>query len=177
MSVLTIREYPDAILRQKSKPVSEWDDTLEVLLQDMSESLYSVPGLGLAAIQIGFPFRIFVYDMNIHDKKGWPALTVLINPVITEEEGEIREEEGCLSLPDYREIISRSERVAVKALDKKGKEIKVIGEGLLARLIQHEMDHLNGILMIDRLSSLKRNLFLKKMKKKARAEELAHSSR
>jgi peptide deformylase len=175
MSVLKICEYPDPVLRQKSEPITEWDEKLDTLIRDMSETLYHVPGLGLAAVQVGGPLRLFVYDMNIQEKKGNPALTVLVNPVISHTEGETREEEGCLSLPEYREILTRASRVAVKALDRKGQEIEVIGEGLLARLIQHEMDHLDGILMIDRLSSLKRGLFLRKMKKKA--QELAGVSR
>jgi peptide deformylase len=174
MALLTIREYPDPILRKKSEPVTSWGADLETLIRDMSETLYSVPGLGLAAVQVGIPLRLFLYDMNIQDKKGKPALTVLINPVIIQTEGEIREEEGCLSLPEYREIVVRADRVTVKALNRKGKEIEVVGDGLLSRLIQHEMDHLNGVLMIDRLSSLKRNLFMKRLKKSLKKSLKSH---
>ena len=177
MAVLTIREYPDPILRRKSKPVTVWDEKLETLIRDMSETLYEVPGLGLAAVQVGAPVRVFIYDMNVQEKKGKPTLTVLINPEITQTEGEIKEEEGCLSLPEYREIVTRAAKVTVKALDRKGKKIEVVGEGLLARLIQHEMDHLDGLLMLDRLSSLKRSLFLKRLKKRLRNQEPELASR
>jgi peptide deformylase len=149
-----------------------WDEPLEVLIRDLTETLYEVPGLGLAAVQVGVPLRLFLYDMNIQDKKGKPGLTILINPEITASEGEVREEEGCLSLPEYRELVTRASRVEVKALDRKGKEIRVTGEGLLARLIQHEIDHLNGVLMLDRLSSLKRALFTKKLKKRLKQHEM-----
>lgn len=172
MAVLKIREYPDPVLRQKSRPVTVWDEALEILIRDMTETLYEVPGLGVAAVQVGVPLRLFLYDMNIQDKNGKPGLTILINPEITASEGEVREEEGCLSLPEYRELVTRASRVEVKALNRKGKEIHLVGEGLLARLIQHELDHLNGVLMLDLLSSLKRALFTKKLKKRLKQQEM-----
>lgn len=168
MAVKPIREYPDPILRVRSQEVQEWCEDLERLIQELAETLYAVPGLGLAAVQIGVPWRVFVYDLDLQEQKGRPRLTVMINPEIVEQEGEIREEEGCLSLPDYREVVPRAARVLVRALDRKGREIRVEAEGIHARLIQHEMDHLNGVLMIDRLSSLKRQLFRSWLRKRQR---------
>ena len=168
MAVKPIRTFPDPILRVRSQEVQEWNEDLERLIRDLSETLYSVPGLGLAAIQIGVPLRVFVYDLDLQEQQGKPRLTVMINPEIVAQEGESREEEGCLSLPDYREVVPRAARILVRALDRKGKPFQVEAEGLHARLIQHEMDHLNGVLMIDHLSSLKRQLFRSWFRKRQR---------
>lgn len=177
MSVLKIREYPDPILREKSKPVEKWpiekwpgkwDDELYKLIGDMIDTLDSVPGLGLAAVQVGVPIRLFIYDSSGGKEKVEKGYSVLINPEILYQEGEIKEEEGCLSIPDYRDNVVRAAVVRIKGLDRQGKGIEITGEGLLARMFQHEIDHLNGILFIDRLSSLKRGLFLRRMKKQQR---------
>lgn len=168
MSVRGIREYPDPILRQKSRRVEKWDDDLQRLIQDMMDTLNAVPGLGLAAVQVGAPVSLFIYD-PCHSSEG-PLVnySVFINPVITCEEGEVKGEEGCLSVPDYREFVVRAEIVKVKGCDRDGNSIEMTAEGLLARVFQHEIDHINGVLFIDRLSSLKRGLFLRRMKKRER---------
>ncbi len=165
MAVLKIIEYPDPILRQKSKPVDKWDDSLYKLIEDMKDTLGVVPGLGLAAVQVGVPVQVFIYDDSVGKGKPAKDYAVLINPEIIYQEGKIKEEEGCLSIPDYRETVERAAVVKVKGYDMDGKPVEITGEGLLARMFQHEIDHLNGTLFIDRLSSLKRGLFLRRMKK------------
>lgn len=166
MSVLKIIEYPDPILRERSKPVEKWDEELYRLIEDMMDTLNAVPGLGLAAVQVGVPRRVFIYDEDVGKEKSVKGYSVLINPEIVYQEGEIKEEEGCLSIPDYRDTVIRAAVVRVKGFNREGGNVEIAGEGLLARLFQHEIDHLNGILFIDRLSSLKRGLFLRRMKKR-----------
>ena len=168
MSVLGIREYPDPILRQKSRRVEKWDDDLQRLIQDMMDTLNAVPGLGLAAVQVGAPVRLFIYDPGFSSEGPVKKYSVFINPEITCEEGEIKGEEGCLSVPDYIEFVVRAEIVTVKGCDRDGNIIEITAEGLLARVFQHEIDHINGVLFIDHLSSLKRGLFLRRMKKRER---------
>ena len=165
MSALEIREYPDPILRQKSRRVEKWDDNLQGLIQDMMDTLDATPGLGLAAVQVGAPVSLFIYDPG-HSSEG-PLInySVFINPVITFKEGEVKGEEGCLSVPDYRDSVVRAEIVTVKGCDRDGNSIEMTAERLLARVFQHEIDHINGVLFIDHLSSLKRGLFLRRMKK------------
>lgn len=163
MAVLPIRSYPDPVLRSKAKPVEQFDGALQRLIGNMVETLYAAPGLGLAAPQVGESRRLFVYDLSVHEGKH--PLVVVINPEIIETSGKIVDDEGCLSVPHYRERVSRPTRVVLHGLDREGKEIDLVGEGLTARLFQHEMDHLNGMLFIDRLSSLKRDIFLRKCRK------------
>lgn len=165
MAVLKIIEYPDPILRQKSRPVDKWDDSLFNLIEDMKDTLGVVPGLGLAAVQVGVPVQVFIYDDSVGKGKPAKDYAALINPEIIYQEGKIKEEEGCLSIPDYRDTVERAAIVKVKGYDRDGKPVEITGEGLLARMFQHEIDHLNGVLFIDRLSSLKRGLFLRRMKK------------
>ncbi len=177
MSVLGIREYPDPILRQKSRRVEEWDDVLQKLIQDMMDTLDAVPGLGLAAVQVGVPVRLFIYDPGLSSEGPVKNYSVLINPEIIFEEGEVKGEEGCLSVPEYRDSVVRAEIVKVKGFDREGNSIEIKAEGLLARVFQHETDHVNGVLFIDRLSSLKRGLFLRKMKKRERQLKAEMSGR
>lgn len=165
MAILKIREYPDPVLRQESKPVEKWDEDLHALIRDMMDTLDAVPGLGLAAVQVGVPVRVFIYDENAGKEKAEKGYSALVNPEIVYREGEIKEEEGCLSIPDYRDTVLRSAIVTVKGFDEKGGAVEIKAEGLLARVFQHEIDHLNGILFIDRLSSLKKGLFQRRMKK------------
>jgi len=176
MPVLRIIEYPDPFLRQKCKPIEKWDDALFKLIHDMADTLSMVPGLGLAAIQVGVPLSLFIYDESLGmERPKKDAYSVLINPEIVYQEGEIKEEEGCLSIPDYRDTVVRAKIVRVKGFDKDGKGIEITRDGLLARVFQHEIDHLNGILLIDRLSSLKKGLFhrrIKKLQKQQAKEEL-----
>ncbi|MDD5435049.1 MAG: peptide deformylase [Nitrospira sp.] len=164
MSVLKIIEYPDPILRQKSRIIGKWDEELYKLINDMENTLDAVPGLGLAAVQVGVPVQMFVYDDKL-GKEQKNHYSVLINPEIVFKDGEIKEEEGCLSVPDYRDSVVRAAVVRVRGFDREGKSIELSGDGLLARLFQHEIDHLNGILFIDRLSSLKKSLFLRRIRK------------
>lgn len=164
MAVLKIIEYPDPILRQKGKMVEKWDDDLQRLIKDMMDTLDEVPGLGLAAVQVGVPVQMFVYDYKL-GQEAKNHYAVLINPEIVFMDGEIKEEEGCLSIPDYRDYVVRAAAVNVRGFDKDGASVEISGDGLLARMLQHEIDHLNGILFIDRLSSLKKSLFLRKIKK------------
>lgn len=173
MSVLEIVKYPDPVLLKKAEPVSEIDGALQKRIDDMIETLYAAPGLGLAAPQVGDSHRFFVYDLSVQDeppvdRKG-PL--VVINPEIVAMEGEEISEEGCLSIPGYLEKVKRALRVELKGLDREGKEIRLEGEGLLARLFQHEVDHINGMLMVDRFSSLKKDIFLRKFKKKMKLGE------
>lgn len=169
MSPYTIVKFPDPVLRKNALPVVNADGKLQSLIDRMVETLYNVPGLGVAAPQVGESLRLFVYDMTVREGEK-QKLTVLMNPEIVSMEGEIYDEEGCLSIPDYFEKVKRAARILVKGFDRDGKEIRIEAEGLHARLIQHEIDHLNGVLMLDHLSSLKRNLLLRKLKKAKKQE-------
>lgn len=173
MAVLEIRQYPDPILRQQAKIVENINGNLQCLIDDMFETLYAAPGLGLAAPQVGHSLRLFVYDLSVTEEGKKRSPLVLINPEFVFQAGEANEDEGCLSVPEYQESVRRAARVVVRSMDREGKEITVEGEGLLAKLLQHEMDHLDGKLFIDRISSLKRSIFLRRLKKlmKARKEE------
>jgi peptide deformylase len=167
MALLEIVKYPEPVLLNKAKEIRQIDGALQKRIDDMIETLYAAPGLGLAAPQIGDPTRLFVYDLAVQeetpDARKGPL--VVINPEIVAMEGEELAEEGCLSLPGYHENVKRALRVQLKGLDREGKEIRLEGEGLLARLFQHEVDHINGVLMIDRFSSLKKDIFYRKFKK------------
>jgi peptide deformylase len=169
MTVLPIREYPDPVLKAKAKPVTEINDEIQKLIDDMFETMYAAPGLGLAAPQIGRSLRLFVYDLQEGEEQPRRS-GVLINPEFIIKSGSQTGEEGCLSVSDYRTQVTRADRAAVKGTDRNGKEVTVEGEGLMARLLQHEMDHLEGTLFVDRLSSLKRQMYLKRMKKRMKAE-------
>jgi peptide deformylase len=169
MAVLPIHEFPDPVLKAKAQPVTEFDQELQKLIDDMFETMYAAPGLGLAAPQIGRSLRLFVYDLK--EGEDHPRHSgVLINPEFISRSGTQTGEEGCLSVSDYRTQVTRANRVVVKGVDRNGKEVTVEGEGLMARLLQHEMDHLDGTLFVDRLSSLKRQMYLKRLKKRMKAE-------
>lgn len=169
MSILRICEYPEEVLRRTAVPVANVDGRLQTLIDNMFDTLYAAPGLGLAAPQVGESLQLFVYDVGI--REGEHERKIILNPVIAEQEGEIAEEEGCLSIPDYREVINRAARVLLKGYDRDGHEVQIEAKGLEARLFQHEIDHLNGILMVDHMSSLKRDLFQRKLKKRLRPAE------
>jgi peptide deformylase len=164
-----IVKYPDPVLAQKAKPVTVFDKKLRTLVDDMFESMYADKGIGLAAPQIGILQRITVVDLTF--KKDPKEKLVLINPEILERKGKQLEEEGCLSLPEIREKVSRAAWVKVRAQDEHGEWYEYEGEELLARAFQHEIDHLDGVLFIDRISALKRNLILRKIKKLQRDGE------
>ena len=158
---------PDPILRLVSKPIERVDAPLRKLADDMLATMYDAPGIGLAAIQIGEPLRMLVIDLAKEDEE--PAPHVVINPEILES-GEQRSvyEEGCLSIPDYYAEVERPASVRVKYLDRDGKEQEMLAEGLMATCLQHEIDHLNGVLFIDHISKLKRDMVVKKFKKLAK---------
>jgi peptide deformylase len=155
--------FPDPGLKKKSLPVTIINEKLRELVQDMAETMYEAPGVGLAAPQIGVHQRVIVIDISSRDET--PGLIVAINPVIVHADGESYEEEGCLSVPKYAANVRRHSRVVVKALNLQGEEIIYKAEGLLAIAFQHEIDHLEGILFIDHLSPLKRDIFRKKYRR------------
>jgi peptide deformylase len=157
------------VLEKKASPVTVFDRELAKLLEDMFESMYAAQGVGLAAPQIGISKRIAVVDITFG--KDPNSKLVLINPEIIAMEGRQREEEGCLSVPGYRENVKRPAKATVRALDAKGKEFTMTGEGLLARAFCHETDHLNGRLFLTHLSGLKRDLIVRKIRKKIKAAE------
>ena len=156
-------KYPDPVLARRGEPITVFDAKLKKLVEEMFDSMYAAQGIGLAAPQINISKRLAIVDVSF--KKNPEEKIVLINPEIIDRRGKQVEEEGCLSLPEIREKVSRAEWVKVKAQDVTGKWIEVEGEELLARALQHEIDHLDGILFIDHLSRLKRDLVLRKIKK------------
>ncbi len=156
-------KYPDPVLAKPGAPITVFDAKLKTLVDEMFESMYAAQGIGLAAPQISISQRLTVIDCSF--KKNPEEKIVLINPEIIEREGKQVEEEGCLSLPDIREKVQRAAWVKVKAQNVTGEWFEVEGEELLARAMQHEIDHLDGILFIDRLSRLKRDLVLRRIKK------------
>lgn len=158
-----IVKYPDPILQRPTEPVTEFNDELRTLVDDMFESMYEAKGIGLAAPQIGIPKRLIVIDLSF--KENPKDKIVLINPEIIYREGKQYEEEGCLSLPDIREKVSRASKVKVRAQNVNGEWFEIEGEELLARAFQHEIDHLDGVLFIFRVSALKRDLILRRIRK------------
>jgi peptide deformylase len=169
MAKLDIVTLPDPILRKVSEPVERVDDELRRLADDMLETMYAAPGVGLAAVQVGVPRRLVVLDTAKDEEPPRPL--VLVNPVIVSVGAETRvHEEGCLSIPDVRVEIERPARVVVRYLDRAGADQELTAEGLLATAIQHEIDHLDGKLIIDFLSRLKRDIIVRKFRKLAKEE-------
>jgi peptide deformylase len=160
MAVLEIRKYPDDVLKKKALPLDALEGKLQRLIDDMIETMYAAPGIGLAAPQVGVSKRLIVVDVSLGEEKN--SLIVLINPEIIEADGFVDSEEGCLSVPGYTANVKRAEKVKVKGLDRNGKPVEIEGEGLLARALQHEIDHLDGVLFIDRMSSVKKEFFKKR---------------
>ncbi len=163
--IRTILTYPSPELKKKSAPVTIITDSVRELVRDMAESMYAAPGVGLAAPQLGVHQRVIIIDIS--GKNEPPDLIVAINPTIIHADGEAYEEEGCLSVPDYAANVKRHARVIVKALDLEGAERTWKAEDLLAIAFQHEIDHLDGVLFVDHLSMLKRELFQRKVRKAA----------
>lgn len=163
MALRRIVTYGTPVLRQRTKEVASVDGELQQLIDDMVETMYAAPGVGLAANQVGSPHRLFV--ANPADDRDPSKLLVVINPEIVESDGEFANEEGCLSIPDYREEVRRARRVLLRGLDRQGAPIEMEGRDLLARIFQHEMDHLNGLFFVDRLSPAKRDILARKLKK------------
>jgi peptide deformylase len=162
MAILTIVTFPDPILSKKAQKVGDVNGDVKNLMEDMLETMYSAPGVGLAAPQVGVDKRIIVVDAGGEEKRE-PIL--LADPEIVSCEGELVYEEGCLSLPEFREKITRNEKVCVRGINEKGKEAVYDAEGLLAVVFQHEIDHLDGILLINRVSGLKRDIYKRKVRK------------
>jgi peptide deformylase len=166
MALREICTYPDPVLRNKTSRVERIDSTLDRLIEDMVETMHAAPGVGLAANQVGVPLQLAVIDLSSReDEEQRHPLLVIINPELIVMEGSVLEEEGCLSIPDYAEKVRRAARVTVRAQDRTGKQFELEAEGLMAKALQHEIDHLNGLLFVDRLSSLKKHLFKRRFRK------------
>jgi peptide deformylase len=163
MAVAKILVYPDVVLQARAGEIENIDGRVVKLAADMAETMYAAPGVGLAAPQIGVSERLICVDVKHPEKER--ELITLINPVIVEAEGQVVEEEGCLSVPEIRENVTRAERVLVLGLDLNERQLEIEAQGLLARALQHEIDHLDGILFIDRISRLKRGIIQRKMRK------------
>ncbi|TVQ77947.1 MAG: peptide deformylase [Bradymonadales bacterium] len=177
MALLEIIDVPHPTLSKVAKPVlpEEIDDDLRRFIQDMIETMKEAPGVGLAAPQVNISKRILVVDLSSEDPKA--EAFALINPEIIECSGEDQIEEGCLSIPEFNAKIPRSKKVRVKYLDEYGKEQVIENDGFLAIVLQHEIDHLNGITMLDHVSAMKRFMYLKKIKKRQRQEKFAYVKR
>jgi peptide deformylase len=161
--VYEIVKFGDPVLEKPAAPVTEFDDELKKLIEDMFESMYAAHGVGLAAPQIGISKRVAVIDVTFKEDPN--AKIVLVNPEIIHTEGRLTSNEGCLSLPEFREKVTRPRSVTARAQDAKGKTIEVTGEDLLARALVHETDHLNGKLYISHISALKRDMMKRKIRK------------
>ena len=162
-----ILRYGDLPLHGRASDVAAVDDSLQRLIDDMIETMYAAPGVGLAATQVGVPLRLFVIDLSAgRDPKG---LIVMINPQFVQRDGMQLEEEGCLSLPGFNATVVRPLRATVQGLDRQGREQTIEGTTLLARAFQHEMDHLDGLVFVDRLRGIKRDMIVRKIQKMKRA--------
>ena len=164
MSILKIYHYPEPVLRTETETVTSFDDTLTQLIVDMGETMYDAPGIGLAAPQVGKSLKLIVVDISKESDEE-KKFIAMINPEIIEHEGKQIDEEGCLSLPELTSNVNRYKKVTVSFLDDKGKPQKRTAEDRFAVVLQHEIDHVNGILFLDHLSSLKKSLYKKKVKK------------
>jgi peptide deformylase len=163
MPVLEILKYPNPKLKKKSQPVEIIDPSFRQLVQNLAETLYAAPGVGLAAPQVGYLLRLVVIDVTpVNQPKN---LMVLINPEIISSEGECTWEEGCLSVPDFNEEVKRKKKVVVRCRNLEGEIVEIEGNDLLSVVLQHEIDHLDGILFVDHLSQLKRDLYKRQLKK------------
>jgi peptide deformylase len=171
MGLRRIFIYPDSILRQKAEPVTDIDGKLQELIDDMADTMYQAPGIGLAGNQVGESCRIIVCDTSAKNEPN--NLLVVINPEVVEASGMVISEEGCLSVVDYCAEVKRAEYVTVTGLDREGNPIVLKEEGLPAIVLQHEIDHLNGTLFIDHISKLKRELYKRKRKKQLKEKEPA----
>ena len=169
MAVLEILKYPHPLLKKRSQEIEKIDENVRQLIQDMIETMYDANGVGLAACQVGVGKRIIVLDVSPMEPEQ--DLFALINPEIVAEEEEIDHEEGCLSVPDCQEIIKRKQKVRVRGMSSEGKEVELEAQGILAIALQHEMDHLNGVLILDRMSGLKREIYRNKLRKKKQKEK------
>ena len=169
MSKLKILTYPDNVLRNPTRELDNIDGDVQKMIDQMSETMYAAPGIGLAAIQVGWDRSVLIYDIAPSEDGG--SLQVLINPRIIEREGEIlSENEGCLSVPEFRADVKRYASILVEGVDREGRPLRLDADGMLAIVLQHEIDHLNGKLFIDHISALKRQMYTRRMKKKLRSK-------
>lgn len=168
--IRTILTYPEPILREKSAPVTEFNEELKEIIADMAETMFAAPGAGLAAPQIGISKQIVVINTSKKDEDADKQILALINPEIIAGQGSQVDEEGCLSVREYTANVKRFVNIQVKAQTPEGKVVEFDADDFFARVIQHELDHLEGKLFIDRISSLKRNLYKKRLKKLLQAE-------
>lgn len=169
MAIRPITIFPDPVLTTETKPVGEMNDEVKQLIEDMKETMYFGDGIGLAATQVGVSLRVMV--MDVPDEEGKSNLIALMNPEILEREGEVMSEEGCLSFPGINITVKRSERVKVKALDEEGQPVEIEADGLAGICLQHEIDHLDGVVFVDHLGPLKRKITLKEYRKLREAAE------
>jgi len=167
MDVFEVLTYPDKFLKQPTRPVEQIDEAIQSIIDKMTKTMYEAPGIGLAASQVGLDQSIIIYDISSGEDHD---LQVLINPEIISYEGSmLSEAEGCLSVPDFRADVKRAEKVMVKGLDRKGNPVSIEAEGMQAIVLQHEIDHLNGKLFIDRISALKREMYKRRLKKQLKS--------
>ena len=169
MAVLEILKYPHPLLKKRCEKVDRIDGEVKKLIRDMTETMYQANGIGLAACQVGVSRRVIVVDVSPIDPEK--NFLTMVNPEVISEEGEIEHEEGCLSVPDCFEKMKRKEKIRVRGFSQAGKEMEIAAEGILAIAIQHEIDHLNGVLILDRISRLKREIYRNKLRKEKRKEE------
>lgn len=169
MAVLEILKYPHPLLKKRCEKVDRIDREVKKLIRDMTETMYQANGIGLAACQVGVSRRVIVVDVGPIDPEK--EFFAMVNPEVISEEGEIEHEEGCLSVPDCLEKLKRKEKVLIRGFSPAGKEIEISAEGILAIAIQHEIDHINGVLILDRISRLKREIYRNKLKKERRKKE------
>ena len=165
MAILKIYQYPDPVLREETRAITEFDEDFIKLTEDMAETMYDAPGIGLAAPQIGKALKLIIVDISKKKEEAEQEYMVMANPKIVEHEGSQIDEEGCLSCPEITAKVKRYKKVTVNYQDETGKEMSLTTEDRFAVVLQHEIDHLTGILFIDHLSTLKRNLYKKKVKK------------
>lgn len=179
MALRPVLQFPDPRLKRVSAPIEKITDEIRALAQDMLDVMYDEPGIGLAAPQLGEPVRLIVLDTRWKDEDagGEKSPLVLVNPEIVEREGKVVWSEGCLSVPDFNADVERAERVRVRGLDLDGRELVEDADELRAVCFQHEIDHLDGVLFIDRISRLKRSLYVSRRKKAVRLEQEAQGAR
>ncbi len=169
MSKLEILSYPDKFLSEPTQPLENIDGKVQQMIDDMAATMYAAPGIGLAAIQVGWDKSLLIYDIAPRDENR--SLQVLINPQIVTKEGEIlSENEGCLSVPDFRADVKRAAHITVAGQDREGNPIRMDAEGMLAIVLQHEIDHLNGTLFIEHISALKRQMYKRRVKKQLKVK-------
>jgi peptide deformylase len=169
MSKFDILTYPDKFLSQPTQSLDDIDGKVQEMIDRMALTMYDAPGIGLAAIQVGWDKSVLIYDVSPRDESR--SLHVLINPKVVTQEGEmVSENEGCLSVPDFRADVKRAASITVEGYDRDGSPLKIDAEGILAIVLQHEIDHLNGTLFIERISSLKRQMYKRRVKKKIAAD-------